>query len=249
MVRFDVNAGDITAAIQDAGLIFNSNGLTITNSGFKIRTGNDSDGYINIFYIDDNTGLLYMNGSGVFRGTIYAENGEFTGTVNANSGTIGGFAIGPHSIISDNLELYSTYSEGGTTNESIIKVKNIEIGAGAEVKGCIKIGNLELLNPEENNGNVLTLVNNNTNYFTLTDNGNIIGNNWSIRDTANGVVADFGKIIARDGEFSGTVYATDGSFSGSITSSVINASVINAASFITEKTHAMGGTFIFKPTF
>jgi len=147
MVRFDINAGDITAAIQDAGLIFNSNGLTVTNSGFKIRTGNDSDGYTNVFYIDDNTKLLYMNGNGVFHGSIYAENGEFTGTVNASSGNIGGFSINNHSIVSENLELYSTYSENGITNESIIKVKNIEIGTGAEVKGRIKIGNLELLNP------------------------------------------------------------------------------------------------------
>ena len=249
MVRFDINAGDITAAIQDAGLIFNSNGLTVTNSGFKIRTGNDSDGYTNVFYIDDNTKLLYMNGNGVFHGSIYAENGEFTGTVNASSGNIGGFSINNHSIVSENLELYSTYSENGITNESIIKVKNIEIGTGAEVKGRIKIGNLELLNPQENDNNVLTLISNDVNYFTITDNGNIIGNNWSIRDTANGVVADFGKIIARDGDFSGTIHATDGDFTGAINSSIINASIINTANFVTEKTRTMGGTFIFKPTF
>lgn len=249
MVRFDVNASNITAAIQDAGLIFNSNGLTVTNSGFKIRTGNDNDGYTNVFYIDDNTKLLYMNGNGVFHGSIYAENGEFTGTVNASSGNIGGFSINNHSIVSENLELYSTYSENGITNESIIKVKNIEIGTGAEVKGRIKIGNLELLNPQENDNNVLTLISNDVNYFTITDNGNIIGNNWSIRDTANGVVADFGKIVARDGDFSGTIHATDGDFTGAINSSIINASIINTANFVTEKTRTMGGTFIFKPTF
>lgn len=249
MARFDVNASNITAAIQDAGLIFNSNGLTVTNSGFKIRSGNDNDGYTNIFYIDDNTGLLYMNGNGVFHGNIYADSGEFSGTVNASSGSIGGFTINTNSIISDNLELHSTYTENGVINESFIKVKNIEIGNGAEVKGSITIGNLKLLNPDENNGNVLTLTNNNANYFTLTDEGGIIGNNWSILNTQNGVVADFGKIIARDGEFSGTIHATDGDFTGSITSSVINASTINAASFVTEKTRAMGGTFIFKPTF
>lgn len=248
MVKFSVNAADITAAIENTGLRFDLEGLTVTNGGFKIQTGSNNN-YTDVFFIDENTGRLYMNGDGVFSGTIHATDGEFSGTVTSSSGNIGGFEISEHSISSNDLTLNSSYTENGVVKESSITVKNIDIGKGARVSGSVTVGNLKLLNPNENNGNVLALVNGNTNYFTLTNEGNVIGNNWSIQDTQNGVVADFGKIIAHDGEFSGTIHATDGDFSGSITSSVINASTINAASFVTEKTRAMGGTFIFKPTF
>ena len=248
MVKFSVNAADITAAIENTGLRFDLEGLTVTNGGFKIQTGSNNN-YTDVFFIDENTGRLYMNGDGVFSGTIHATDGEFSGTITSNNGNIGGFEISEHSISSNDLTLNSSYTENGVVKESSITVKNIDIGNGARVSGSVTVGNLKLLNPNENNGNVLALVNGNTNYFTLTNEGNVIGNNWSIQDTQNGVVADFGKIIAHDGEFSGTIHATDGDFSGSITSSVINASTINAASFVTEKTRAMGGTFIFKPTF
>jgi hypothetical protein len=85
----------------------------------------------------------------------------------------------------------------------------------------------------------------------LTNNGYIEGQNWSIKKEVGNeyVVARFGKLIAEDGQFTGTIIARDGSFSGSITSSIINASTINTANFVTEKTRSMGGAFIFKPTF
>lgn len=87
-------------------------------------------------------------------------------------------------------------------------------------------------------------------YFTLTNEGYLEGNNWSIKKEAGHsyVTARFGKLIAEDGEFSGTIYATDGVFSGSITASIINATTINTVNFVTEKVRAMGGAFIFKPT-
>jgi len=63
------------------------------------------------------------------------------------------------------------------------------------------------------------------------------------------VTARFGKLIAEDGEFNGIIRARDGVFTGEVLSSIITASTINTANFVTEKTRSMGGSFVFKPTF
>ena len=76
-------------------------------------------------------------------------------------------------------------------------------------------------------------------YFTLTNTGDILGKNWSITKDENGfVTANFGNIIAQNGIFTGEV-----------TASVINATTLNSVNFVTENVRAMGGAFIFKPTF
>ena len=142
-----------------------------------------------------------------------------------------------------------TYHTLGEAVESHIDVKNINIGSGAVVDGQITVGNLKITNPNNNENKVITLVKDDENYFTLTNNGDLIGNNWSIVKEDSVVTARFGKLVAEDGVFNGTIYATDGRFTGEIVASVINASTINTANFITEKTRSMGGTFIFKPTF
>ena len=88
-------------------------------------------------------------------------------------------------------------------------------------------------------------------YFQLTNEGFINGNNWSIKKEPGNdyVTARFGKLIAEDGEFNGVIHARDGVFTGEVLSSIITASTINTANFVTEKTRSMGGAFIFKPTF
>ena len=88
-------------------------------------------------------------------------------------------------------------------------------------------------------------------YFQITNEGYINGNNWSIKKESGNdyVVARFGKLIAEDGEFNGIIRARDGVFTGEVLSSIITASTINTANFVTEKTRSMGGSFVFKPTF
>ena len=141
----------------------------------------------------------------------------------------------------------------GYEDISLINADNIHIGDNGVIDGYLKIGNLSLINPSKTNeGIVLKLqVPGENPYFKLTNNGYIEGQNWSIKKEVGNeyVVARFGKLIAEDGQFTGTIIARDGSFSGSITSSIINASTINTANFVTEKTRSMGGAFIFKPTF
>lgn len=287
-------ADGIYAAIADAGLVFDSNGLAINNGNLSITNSNNDT----VFNFNKSDGTLSITGiitatSGIFSGELRAATGTFSGEIIATTGTIGGFNILENSIESVDLILNSTTSN----NESSIYVKNITLGVGALIEKYLKIGNFSLLNPQSttdyinydnsvakliqphsqitvdpepiNGKNYYTLSGNDyilftgNNfesgvtyyedgiYFQLTNEGFINGNNWSIKKESNNdyVTARFGKLIAEDGEFNGIIHARDGVFSGEITSSIISASTINTANFITEKTRSMGGAFIFKPTF
>ena len=408
MLDFSITAGGVYAAIQGKKLTFDGEGLTILNNGFKIEVGNENEDKEIIFYIDPLSQQLVMNGSGTFTGTVHATDGIFEGSINASTGSIGGFVVNNNSIVSktQKLQLYSqtdldlgVLEQGGISNGSgnpawgnvdstvrirtqgyinvqsghsytfkidnpyelinidqatfnahkdyyyiyddvdnkyvqceessifdgevnyyiayqlivrnysgttpethitsdgwftfpyiytipnnanyirllfrksnegtispnniqnlqsyedmsLINADNIYIGDNGIINGCLKICNLSLINPSKSNeGIVLNLqVPGEDPYFRLTNNGYIEGQNWSIKKEAGNeyVVARFGKLIAEDGQFTGTIIAKDGSFSGSITSSIINASTINTANFVTEKTRSMGGSFVFKPTF
>ena len=250
MLAFSVNAGSLNAAIQNTKLKFNENGLTITNGGIRIYTDDEVEGK-EVFRIEtgsDSEKHLYLNGSGVFTGTIYAQNGEFTGTVhaqngefngtvNASGGSIGGFTIDSDSIYAGNDKQNSPLLLQ-SSNGSLINVDNIQIGTGAKIKDYLEIGNLKLLNPDLYS-NVMELMVEGQNYFSLTNTGDILGQNWSITKNENDfVTANFGNLIAQDGVFT-----------GEITASVINATTLNSVNFVTENVRAMGGAFIFKPTF
>lgn len=282
----------ILASMQDAGLKFDSTGLSILNGNFSITNSNNEA----VLNFDKNTGSLNITGivnatDGVFHGRIEATDGYFNGSLNAKTGTIGGFDITEHTIQSQDLILGSSYEN----NESFITVKNINIGSGANIQDYLKIGNLTLINPGSSycydSTTVLSLTLphdqvttdttpiNNKNYYTkegdiytlfdgdsfeqgvtyyedgiyfnLNTNGEIQGNNWSIKkeNGENQVTARFGKIVAEDGEFNGIINARDGRFTGEVVSSIISASTINTVNFVTENTRSMGGSFIFKPTF
>lgn len=254
IATLSINAArGIFASMQNAGLEFTSNGLAITNGNFVI-TNSNNEAVLN-FNKDD--GTLAITGqinaiSGYFSGELRAATGSFSGSIIATAGTIGGFNIIESSIESTdgNLQLFSNNSN---VNGSLIKVKNIHIGDGGIIDGQIEIGNLKIINPNKSDDNtVLKLeVPNDATYFRLTDQGYIEGSNWSIKKEPGNdyVTARFGKLIAEDGEFNGIIHARDGIFSGEVTSSVISASTINTANFVTENTRSMGGAFIFKPTF
>ena len=204
---------------------------------------------INIEYDNNEQFTVFSNGkikakNADITGTIHATDGEFEGTIIAKDGMIGGFTIDSDSIYVGNSKDDSPlkiYSGAGDSGNSKITVTNIDIGSGANITDYLQIGNLKLLKPTQaNNNNVLTLIENNTNYFSLNNNGNIDGQNWSIKKENNDdyVTARFGCLVAQNGEFKGTINA-----------STINASTFNVVNFVTQKTRAMGGSFIFRPTF
>lgn len=242
--RLSVEADGIFASIVDAGLIFDSNGLIISNGNFIIKYGNEEK-----LYFNSNDGSLRIVGNGIFTGTVHATDGEFTGTITSTSGNIGGFKITENTIKSDGLTLTAAYNDNGTLVPSSINVENIILGSGAQVADYLNIGNLSLLNPLKNNNIVLRLSSNGINYFTLNNNGEIEGANWSIKEQGGLLTATFDRLVAQNGSFSGIINATNGYFQGEIVSSIISASTINTANFITEKIRSMGGAYIFKPTF
>ena len=176
MATFSLYSGGIISAIQNTGLKFNVDGLTITNGGFKIVTQENGQDPVDVFYVSDDTHSLYMKGtinadagyfagelraaSGTFSGSLSAANGTFTGTLSgatgnfsgsivANSGNIGGFAIDGQGIYStDANQSLALY---GTTGKII--ANDIELGNNAKIQNYIQVGNFSYIkNPAVNNG-------------------------------------------------------------------------------------------------
>ena len=221
------------------------NGLTDEMMEFQVNARNIQAAIDNKKLTFGDDGLIIDNGGftirqvndqGIYDPIFYIEpeqkqiwmqgSGTFTGKITANEGQIGGFSIGAHSITSNDLILQSEYKdENNQKIESRLTIKNIDIGTGANIQDYLQIGNLKLLNPsvQANDNYVMKLEDNGVTKFSLTNDGN--------------------------GYFNGTINATDGSFSGEIVASVINASTINTANFVSEETRTMGGSFIYKPAF
>lgn len=172
MATFALTASNIQMAVQEAGLIFDSEGLHIINSGFEIinktETTNETGETVitehKIFDVVD--GSLYMEGNGTFTGTITATNGSFTGNINATSGTLENLDITGLINIGDNLLInglsteenpnIGIYSKDFTfdgdkgffiNNNGEIIANQLSLGAGATIKKYIKLGNTWIINP------------------------------------------------------------------------------------------------------
>lgn len=100
VAKFYLHAADITMAVNEAGLKFDGNGLTLNNGNLTIynKKIGSSDGYEQVLYFDDNTGNMVIKGTiyadnGIFNGVVNATDGFFNGTLEAENGNIGGFNI------------------------------------------------------------------------------------------------------------------------------------------------------------
>ena len=134
---FNIHVTGFNAAMRDTSLNFSEAGLSLTGGDLVIRNENGE----NVFYGDDE-GNLYLIG------TINATNGSFSGKIEANSGTIGGFEI-----ISQDGEDYLRSKNGkikldGTNNKII--AETIELGTGATISEYITLGNASIKNPAKN---------------------------------------------------------------------------------------------------
>lgn len=149
--KFSVHASGISASIQGAGLEFDSNGLTIHESGFQIVKKNEADEEEVVFSANEQGNLI-------LRGDVYAENGEFNGTIIAKAGSIEGML----SIGSNNNIIHLGKEEvGEKTYEGIysssykdneekgfiilpngeIKANQLYIGTGAQINDYLQMGN------------------------------------------------------------------------------------------------------------
>ena len=163
MANFNINAADITAAIQNTKLTFSADGLKITNGGFKIVNDNEEE----VFTADEDgnliiKGIIQADG-GYFNGDITGSTGTFSGTLQAKEGLIGGFKINENSLYSNEDEPNLILNG----NTGLVIAKNIQL-AGAKVTGIIELGSASLKNPDANFGIILE-----ADKVKLNENGNL----------------------------------------------------------------------------
>lgn len=89
------NAKTLIDALSGKALV--KDGTTQLTNGFILK----NSGGENIFYMSDD------GETAIFKGTIYAGGGEFTGKVTATSGSIGGFLLSSNHLIGNGFLLYS----------------------------------------------------------------------------------------------------------------------------------------------
>lgn len=231
MAEFNINAAAINASIRDSEMNFTEDGLEIKNGDLKIyqKTAEEE---VQVFGFETKQIGDQSVSKLTVRGAIYADEGEFTGSIHAtdaqfDGGTIGGFDIKEGKLISKPNEEGKSALELDGANGKII-ADNIELGDGAAIKNFIRLGNAYIYNPEENNnkfiesGNIVIKDNGTAKIGDIELKGNeseIWGENWSIRKDS----ANFSNI----------------NISGAIETAV----------FKTNSVQAAGGAMIFRPSY
>ena len=142
---------------------------------------------------------------------LEAATGSFTGSVIAESGSIGGFTIKDGYLISeDALESIKLDGENG-----IITAKTINLGTGASVQEYLKLGDAYIRNPKYGSNNGLFIEAGGVKLYEdgtlklgsiVADGANSIlyGDNWSITPD----VASFQNIVAQGGTIENVVFRT-----------------------------------------
>lgn len=244
LAQFNITAAAINQSIGKTAMSFTEDGLEIIGGGFAIK---EPDG------IDEDTGKIKykqllgfetknIGGQDVskftMKGTVYAEDGEFTGEIHAtdatfDKGTIGGFNIADGKLVSlgkileNNKKVSAIELDGG--NGKII-AHSIELGDNATIKNQIKLGSAYLKNPDNKNNN-----------REFIRSGNIL-----IKDDG---TASFGEIFVNgsNSEISGNTWSIGKDYASF---SNINVSgSIETAVFKTNSVQAAGGAMIFRPSY
>ena len=107
----------------------------------------------------DKSGNLQLEGSGTFKGDIYAESGTFKGTVNAEAGIIGNFNLNDGSLTSTKTdESGNPYIILNGESGEII-AKTIKIGKGATIEDYIALGKyVRLRTPTEDDLSFINVI-------------------------------------------------------------------------------------------
>lgn len=248
MAVFQLHAGGFNAAIQSTNLSFAENGLVLKNGAFTIVKDSEDGAEEKLLYADEEGNL-------VLKGTIYANDGIFSGllksaTLEAVQGKIGGFNINEGTLTST-AGSNKMVMEGGSQVEKFvpyltfdgetgrINAENIELGTGAIISDYIKLGTIgsEVLicNPDKYNKVFLRVKSGNTNTPSIALRNDGVANFGNIEiDGATSTMRGEGWRITPDvAEFSNAV------ISGAI-KTVIFEKGIN---------RTVGGRMIFKDSF
>ena len=259
MATFSIYSNGIVAAIQNTGLTFNAEGLTITDGGFQIvKMVPDPDPQSeelipeSQFYVDSDTGTLVMRGviyasGGEFTGTIHATDGEFNGTIHASDGDFRGVIhatsgefngeinaisgrIGGF-IISDGL-LYSSDENRSVVLDGAqgnIIANSIELGTNAVISDYLQVGTHSYIRNPQKNNGVFI----ESAGITITENGT-------------NSLLNLGSIIA-DGENS-TISGNNWTINPdkAVFNNIDVMGTIHTSVFETGSVQAVGGNFIFR---
>ena len=202
MANFHLYSNGITAAIRGTNLNFDETGITLIEGGLKIQKketvkkedGTSEEILKNVFYFDNVSKNLVLEGNiyaqdGFFSGIIDAKSGNFKGEITATGGTIGGFTI-----VNKDENNYLVSTDGAIKldgKKGEIIANNIIIGTDATIANYIKIGNNSYIRNPSINENVFIESGN----IKIYDSGiieagkiNINGNNSiiNIGDSTNG---------------------------------------------------------------
>lgn len=257
--KLTIDKYDITAAVTNNYLSFNSKGLSLYSTGvdgaggLTIYNGNEQ-----VFWAT-NDGTLHLKGdiradsgyftgtitaqnsyfegevhaeSGSFKGTIEAENGSFNGKITSTEGSIGGITINNEGITT--LDEYNN-PIFAINNDGSIFAKNIELGAEAKISDYIKLGNGYIYNPEKYDQKFIEVKNNNTTQLLINDDGTgTLGNIYFNGDTS---------IIQG---YNNNVLAWELNPNTSIFNNADITGTLNSTIFKTQQTQLAGSTFLFK---
>ena len=225
LASFSTTANSINMAVRDTKMDFTGDGLRITNGTFSVEKVENNVSH-QVLSFNPNTGELYVEGTGIFTGDIYAENGTFGGTLSAARGTFKGNLDAAGGTFKGELTAASGTFKGELTAatgsfEGTITAKEGEIGG-------FKIGATSLYANKPSGAtpsNSNLVLDSNTPSIKL-GNLSLNGDTSTISGTSFSITPDLA-------EFKNI------NISGKISASV----------FEINKTQAVGGSMIFKPSF
>lgn len=220
MLDFSITASNITALTSQSKMTFGADGLTITNSGFKIQNNlkaeNGEDDTITMLEATED-GILQLNG------------------IRANTGQIGDFIISDGNLRSQDGALVLTGKDG------LVQAENIQLGKRAKVDDLIAfeygdaVGYLS--NPDKYNGVLLS---------GNVKNGEELTQTLAIYANGN---AKFGSIDILGGESiirtdSWSLTPSEARFNNAVVSGTIKTSVFEQGTVQT-----VGSTMLFMPSY
>lgn len=208
MAKLALNATNITAAIDSAKLIFNSDGLTVQNGGLMIKN-NSGD---KVFFANDEGDLF-------FAGELHSNIGSLGGwsiikdALQANNGMVGmhsGNRLFYNNITNDPIRFWSGKIDDDNYNLAI--TQNGKLYANnADITGNIKATSGNILNKfligTQDRGIILSgSTNNNESFISSSQySSGAFGYGWKLSENGN---AEFSNITAR-GKITSSVFEYD----------------------------------------
>lgn len=242
LMKFAVNASNITAAIDSTKLTFSSDGLSIKNGGLEIvkEINVEKDGLIvtdkeRLLYFDEVDGNLYISGNitannGLFKGRIETSEGYFGGELRAATGSFSGHIEAKSGSFKGHIEAENSSFQGKiTATEGELRQVVIGDQDSSHISITSGDGIIHYSDAEETNSG-----------FAIKTNGKIIANDITLNKGQIGSITLDGSnsIITGQNWFIGPNEAQFNNITAS--------GKITTAIFEQQNTQVCGSTFLYK---